>query len=132
MDFEKALRGKYRYSSPQGELSTEDLFDTPLTSTRPDKTANLNDIAKGLSKKLKAEAEEDFVDPKPGASSELQDKLEIVKYVIHLRQAENDLARQAIEKKQQKDRILTLIARKQDEALEAQPLEELQKLVAGL
>ena len=56
--FEQASRSKFRFNSSQGLLTTEDLWDLPLTSTR---YANLNDIAKELNRTLKATAEEDFV-----------------------------------------------------------------------
>ena len=77
--FEKAVRLKLRFDSPQGLMSAEDLWDLPLTSSRPNK-ANLNDIAKEVSRELKASGEEDFVNPTSKADETLQLKLEIVKH----------------------------------------------------
>lgn len=129
--FEKAVRLKLRFSSPQGNLSVEDLWDLPLTSMRAAQ-ANLNNIAKDVSRQLKAEGEEDFVNPKTSADELLRLKLDIVKHVILTRQAENETLRAAAERKEKKARLLELIAKKQDQALEGKPLEELQEMVAAL
>lgn len=129
--YEKATRLKLRFSSPQGLLSVEDLWDLPLTSNR-NTLANLNSIAKDVSKQLKAEGEEDFVNPKSGADEVLQLKLDVVKHVIQIRQAENEAAKAVADRKEKKARLLELIQRKQDQALEGKPLEELQEMLSSL
>lgn len=129
--FEKASRIKLRFVSPQGNLSLEDLWELPLTSTRPNQ-ANLNNIAKVISRQLKADSEEDFVNPKPGVNENLQLALDIVKHIIQVRQAENEAARVLADRKEKKAKLLELIARKQDQQLEGKPLEELQEMVAAL
>lgn len=129
--FEKSTRLKLRFASPQGMLSVEDLWDLPLTSTRANQ-ANLNNIAKDVSRQLKAEGEEDFVNPKSGADETLQLKLEIVKHIIQVRQAENAAAQLTADRKAQKARILELMQRKQDQALEGKSLEELEGMLATL
>ncbi len=131
MSFEKAVRLKLRFTSPQGNLTAEDLWDLPLTSTRQN-SANLNNVAKDISRQLKDAGEEDFVTPKVGADEVLQLKLEIVKRVILVKQEENAALRAAAERKEKKEKLLELIARKQDQALEGKPLEELQAMVASL
>lgn len=131
MLFEQAARLKLRFATPQGSLSVEDLWDLPLTSIRANQ-ANLNNIAKGISRQLKAENEEDFVNPKSGADVGLQLALDIVKHVISVRQAENEAARVLADRKEKKAKLLELIARKQDQQLEGKPLEELQEMVAAL
>lgn len=131
MLFEQAARKKLRISSPQGSLTAEDLWDLTLTSTRPN-VANLNNIAKGISRQLKAESEEDFVNPKSDANEGLQLALDIVKHVIEVKQTENEATRVAADRKEKKAKLLELIARKQDQALEGNSLEELQAMVAGL
>lgn len=129
--FEQASRQKLRFQSPQGALTVEDLWDLPLTSTRQN-TANLNNIAKAISRLLKAESEEDFVNPRSGANETLQLSLDLVKHVIQVRQAENEAARLRAERTEKKAKLLELIERKQDQALEGKPLEELQQMVASL
>lgn len=129
--FERAVRLKLRFDSQQGALSAEDLWDLPLTSAIRAR-ASLNDVAKAVARQLKTEGEEDFVNPKSGADEVLQLKLDIVKHVIRVRQAENEASRAASERREKKERLLELIARKQDQQLEAKSMEELQEMVAGL
>ncbi len=129
--FEKAARLKLRFPSPQGALTAEDLWDLPLTSTRLNQ-ANLNNIAKGISRQLKAEGEEDFVNPKSGADTVLQVQLDIVKHIIEVKQAENAAERNLIERKQKKERIMEIISKKQDQELESKSLEELTAAMADL
>lgn len=131
MSFEKAVRLKLRFSTPQGTISTEDLWDLPLTSGSASR-ANLNAIAKGISRQLKAEGEEDFVNPQPKANETLQLQLDIIKHVIQTKQAENEVVATAAAKREQKARLLELIARKQDAALEGKSLEELTEMVNAL
>lgn len=129
--FEKATRLKIRFVSPQGNLTVEDLWDLPLTSTRQN-VANLNNIAKLVSRALKAESEEDFVNPKTAANESLQLALDIVKHVIEVKQAENEAFRLLTERKEKKAKLLELIERKQDQQLEGESLEKLQEMVAAL
>ena len=101
---------------------------TPLTSAR---RANLDDIARGLNREVKATEEESFVTPKP-PNTELGLKFEIVKRVIAVRMQENEAERTATEKKRQRDRIMEIMAQKQDTELAGKSLEELQGLLADL
>lgn len=129
--FEKANRLKLRFGSPQGSLSAEDLWDLPLTSTRANR-GNLNDIAKEVSRELKAQGEEDFVNPRSTVDEELQLKLDIVKHVIQVRQAENEAARELSERREKKGRLLELISKKKDQELEGKSVEELTAMVESL
>ena len=129
--FEKAARLKLRFQSPQGALTVEDLWDLPLTSTRLNQ-GNLNNIAKAISRQLKSEGEEDFVNPKSGADTVLQIQLDIVKHIIQVRQTENETARDLADRRQKKERIMEIIAKKQDQDLEGKSLEDLTAMVAGL
>ena len=54
---------------------------------------------------------------------------DIVKHIIDVKVAERDEAKAALEKKQQKQKILDIISRKEDENLQNMPLEELKKLL---
>ncbi len=127
--FEQATRDKIRFESPKGLLTTEDLWDLPLTSLRG---ANLNDIAKGLNRELKNTADEDFVNKAVKTDTILKLKFDVVKYIIDVRLAENATAKQAAEHREKKARLLELIARKQDENLAAKSVEELQAMVESL
>lgn len=127
--FEKAIRLKLRFESRQGLISVEDLWDLPLTSAR---AANLDDIAKDLSRQLKEDEQESFVVKATKKNEELQLKFEVVKHVIEVRLAEIEAVKQAKESREKKERILAIIARKRDEKLEGATLEELEGMVATL
>jgi hypothetical protein len=120
---------KIRFETTKGALTVEDLWDLPLTSAR---YANLNDIAKGINRELKASGEEDFVSPATKADETLALKLAVVKHIIGVRLAENEEAKLIADKRAQKEKLLELIARKQDQELEGKSLEDLQKMVEAL
>ena len=129
--FEKAARLKLRFDSPQGLLSVEDLWDLPLTTNRANR-ANLNDIGKDILREIKAQGEEDLVNPRSVIDETLQLKLEIVKHTIQVIQAENLAARELSEKREKKAKLLELIAHKKDQELEGKSVEELTAMVDGL
>lgn len=128
--FQQASRIKARFDSPKGLLTVEDLWDLPLTSATG--KANLDDIARGLHRALKETAEVSFV--KPASTKPTDDQLcfDIVKFVIDTKMAERDAAAQETERKAKKQRILELIAKKQDETLEGKSEEELRQLAESL
>jgi hypothetical protein len=129
--FEQASRLRLRFETSKGLLSVEDLWDLPLTSARG---VRLNEIAKGLNRELKSADEEDFVNkPADGAvNAVLKLKFDLVKHLINTRLAENETVRSAAERKEKKERILQLIAQKQDEQLANKSAEELLDMVNSL
>jgi len=132
--FEQASRLKLRFDSPRGALSVEDLWDLPLSS-RAGNRANLDDIAISLSVLVRDTAEiKSFVTPAAtdAGKAELSLKFEIVKYIIGVRIAERDEKAQEVARWEKKQRILELIAQKQDAALGAKTEEELMELANSL
>lgn len=127
-----ATRKKFRYDSPQGWLSTEDLWDLPLTSTKSTH-ANLDDIAISLNKQLKeADSSGSFVKKTQKTDTELKAKFDIVLHIIQTKQEEAEAARLAKETAAKKQRIMELIEHKQDEALAGKSEEELKVLLASM
>jgi hypothetical protein len=130
--FERATRERFRFDSPQGLLTTEDLWNLPLSSPTGSR-ANLDDIAKGLNKKLKALGdEESFVTEKRTTDDVTPVMFEIVKHIIKVRLAEADVRKKARENSEKKQAIMAIIAKKQNEKLEGTSLEELQAMVEAL
>ncbi|AND74978.1 hypothetical protein pf16_55 [Pseudomonas phage pf16] len=120
--FQVASRQKLRFNSKVGELATEDLWDLPLTHATK---VNLNDIAVGLHNQLK-DTQVSFVSTTPNAvNATAQLKLDIVKHVIAVRQAEAAAAQDALQRKQKRQELDELIARKQQGELEGKSLDEL-------
>lgn len=129
--FMKASRLKIRFNTNRGLLSVEDLWDLPLQSAKAGQP-NLDEIAVLLSQEVKAKSNtESFVKPQL-RDEELEVKFEVVKEIITLRLAENAVANQARELKAKKEKIMEIIQRKKDVALEGTSLEELEKTLASL
>lgn len=127
--FEKASQMKLRFETKKGDLTTEELWDLPLTS----KTGvSLDDIAKGINRSLRESSEESFVETPSKANSLLVLKLDIVKHIIAKRLEAAEEAKNAAAKKAEKEKLLTIKAAKQNKALEDLSLEEIDKLLASL
>lgn len=124
--FEKATRMKLRFTTSKGSVTTEDLWDLPLTG----RGANLNDLAKSLNKQLKEDAEEDFVKAKSTADQEITLKFDIVKHVILVKLNEAEEAKQKADNKARKQMIMGLIAEKEQESLKNKSADELRAMLA--
>jgi len=128
--FEIATRQKLRFTSTKGVLSVEQLWDVPLRS-RDD--FNLNAVAKAASKALKEVSEESFVETKKTAEhAEREAAMEIVKYIIDIKLAEEAAAAARATKKQEKEKLLQILAEKQAGKLSELSEKELQKRIAAL
>lgn len=128
--FERASRAKFRFPSIKGDLSTEQLWDLPLTSKNG---FSLDDVAKGINASLKATAEESFVETAANpARGELAAKLEIVKAVIAYKIAENERRRTAADKAGQKQFLLELLAKKEADAMGELSADEIKARIAAL
>lgn len=127
--FEKASRLKLRYPSTKGNLTVEDLWDLPLTSA---KGPSLDELAIALNKKVKETAEESFVIKKSTANTRLALMFDIVKHIIEVKMDEADAAKKRVAKKQQKDKLLGILAKKEDEELLSKNPDEIRKMLDEL
>jgi hypothetical protein len=128
--FEYATRNKIRFSSSRGELTIEQLWDVPLRSKDD---LNLNAVAQAASKALKAASEESFVETaRTALHVKLEATLEIVKHVIGVKLAEEEAAQTRAANKLEKERLLQILAEKQDGKLSALSESELKKRIAAL
>lgn len=126
-----AARDKYRFNSAKGLLNLEDLFDLPLKG-RTEAAASLNAIAVDLHAQAQAisntkvsfvDDDEDGTSKSP--STELTNKLEIVKYLIALKKADIKARTEAADKAAQRQRIDEALAARQDSKLANATEEEL-------
>lgn len=127
-EFLEGTRRKLRFDSTVGQLTIEDLWDLPLTSK---KGVSLDTLAVGLSRRLR-EGTESFVETETRLNEELSLRFDIVKAIIDIRLAERDAAKAAKEKAEKKQKILAILERKQDMALENASAEELQSILTTL
>ena len=128
--FEYATRKKLRFASSKGELTVEQLWDVPLRG-RDD--FNLDTIAKGANKALKALSEESFVRTERTPDQyRAEMALEIVKHVIQVRLDEENTAAQRAANKVEREKLLAILAEKQDGKLSELTERELQKRINAL
>jgi len=126
--FEQASRRKLRFDTTKGQLTVEDLWDLPLTTTKPLATS-LDDVARSLHRQLRNEDTISFVTPSAGVDTDKQLAFEIVKYIIDVRMAENEATRTRQAKAAQKQKLLEIIAEKQDTDLRSKSVDELMAMI---
>lgn len=129
--FEIACRDKYRYASVAGLLTTEDLWDLPLTSRN---NASLDGVAKAVHTTLSEKQTESFVpaENSDGSANQLENMLAIVKHVIAARVEERDNAKLAKARAARKEKLLEVLEKKQDASLENMSEEELKSELEAL
>lgn len=116
--FEVASRSKFKFDF-RGQQSVEDLWDLSVE--------NLDTIFKGLNSQLKQVKEESLLDTKTPQDEELDMKIEIVKHIVKVKQAEANAREDARTKKQQKQKLLEALESKKNEDLKNMSAEEIQK-----
>lgn len=121
--FEYATRNKIRFDF-RGLISVEDLWDLSLT--------NLDSIYKKLNKEVKQSEEESLLSTKSSVGTELEVKIKIVKYIVSVKLKEQEEKEKALAKKAQKQKIMSIIATKEDEALQNTSVEDLKKMLDEL
>ena len=128
--FEYCTRNKLRFASSRGLLSVEQLWDVPLRSSDD---FNLNAVAKVTSKAWKDLAEDSFVETATTPEhTRRETALEIVKLVIESKLAEETAAKKRADNKVEKEKLLAILAEKQDGKLSALSEKELQRRIAAL
>lgn len=115
--FEVATRAKMRFPF-RGQVSVEDLWDLRLQ--------DLDSIFKALNSELKQAQEESLLDTRTEHDREIDVQIEIIKYIVKVKQEEDAARQDAKKRREQKQKIMALMADKQDEALKGKSLEELQ------
>lgn len=121
--FMVATRNKMRFNY-RGVLSVEDLWDLSLES--------LDAIFKGLNSQLKKSNEESLLGVKTQEDKDVELKIEIVKYIVNVKLEERENRLKAKANKEQKDKILEILANKQDEDLHNKSQDELIKMLEEL
>lgn len=121
--FEVAVRNKYRFPY-KGMISVEDLWDLSLTS--------LDSVYKTLNSEKKQSEEDSLMSTKDEKTTELQNKIDIVKYIYSEKVAEREKKRMETENKAKKQRIMEILANKQNAALENMSEEELKAMLESM
>ena len=121
--FENAVRMKMRFPF-KGMISVEDLWDLGLR--------DLDSVFKALNKQVKQSQEESLLAAKTKEDEILTTQIDIVKYIVSVKMAELESAKQAKEQKEKKQKIMELIAAKKEEALGNKSIEELEAMLCEL
>ena len=118
--FELASKMKFRFPF-RGLITTEDLWDlTP---------AQLDIVYKTLNKDVKQSQEESLLTTNGAEDVELRAKIDIVKHIFAVKQQEADERKAAAENAAKKQRILEVLAKKQDDSLNEMSEDELRKML---
>lgn len=121
--FEVATRQKYRFPY-KGSISVEDLWDLPLTA--------LDSIFKTLNAEAKQAQEESLLETKSKKDEETEIKIEIIRHIVSVKQAEAEAREKAKTNKEMKQRLLEIKAAREDKRLEGLSDSDLDKMIAEL
>lgn len=128
--FEIATRKAFRFQSNRGDLTTEQLWELPLTSRGG---FDLDSVAKAVNAELKSVTEESFVatrvNPRKG---DLETKLDVLKHIIAVKIAEAKAVTERIAKQEKRAKILDALAAKENEELSQASKDDLLKQLAEL
>lgn len=121
--FEVATRSKMRFPY-KGQISVEDMWDLSLPA--------LDSVFKTLNSQMKQVKEESLLNTKSKADETLELQIRIVRYIVSVKLAEKEDREKAAEKSVQRQRIMEIMAKKQDESLQNASMEDLKKMLAEL
>lgn len=121
--FETAVRNKLRFPY-KGEISVEDLWDLPVPS--------LDSIFKKLNVQAKQANEESLLDIKSKEDEVLDLKIEIIKYIVTTKLAEEKARLNAKERKEKKQKLSAILYSKQEQELQNKSADELAAMIAEL
>lgn len=128
--FIKASRLKLRFQTKRGSITVEDLWDLPLTSNTG--KVNLDELAIEAHSKIEQTSTVSFVNNTVKSDNTAELQLEILKYVIAAKQAENKVRLEAAARAEEKQKLLGILSRKQDAAKENMSEQELIELINKL
>lgn len=121
--FEVAVHNKFRFPF-KGVISVEDLWDLSVQQ--------LDGIFKTLKSQEKKAQEESLLDTRTPEDEALKTKIDIIRYIVTVKLDEAKQAEHAKENRDQKQKILGILAEKQDADLRSKTPEELQAMLNQL
>ena len=121
--FEMATRNQFRFPY-KGMINSEDLWQLS--------PKELDSIFKTLNSQLRQIKEESLLEAKTMEDQILDTKINIVKYIFNVKQEEEQLRLKAKENKEKKQRLMEILASKQDQDLLNKSSEDIQKMIDEL
>lgn len=123
--YKQATQLKLRFETPKGVLSAENLFDLSMT----DLSTTIKKVNAQLKKEQTTDNELAFLEGTDVVESQNSLRFKILKDVYMTKKDARDAAALDYEKKQKKQRIAEIIAKKKEEALENMSIEELEAML---
>lgn len=121
--FEVATRSKIRFPF-RGQVSVEDLWDLSVE--------NLDSVFKTLNSQVKQAKEESLLSTKTKEDEVLDMQIEIVKYIVQVKLEENNQRLLAREKKEKRQKLLAILAEKEDSEIKDKSSDEIRKMLEEL
>jgi len=121
--FEVATRSKFRFPY-RGLVTVEDLWDISVEG--------LDTVFKKLNSQLKTVTEESLLQKRTKEDAEIHLQIEIIKYIVSTKLKEANSKLRAKEVAEEKQKIMEILASKQDEDLKNKTSEELEKMLTDL
>ncbi len=125
--FKKASKKKLRFNTNRGVLSVEQLWDLSKDEIRQ-LVIKAREAAKKSSGEV-ADTELSFLDTPKAKATDDELRFEILKDIYLTKKSAEEKAQKRAEIKENNKKILDLIARKQDEALEKKSISQLEKML---
>ena len=121
--FEVATRSKMRFTF-KGQLSVEDLWDLSVK--------DLDSVFKLLNSQVKQAKEESLLDTKTKEDEVIDMQIEIVKYIVKVKQEEETARVNDKTKKEEKQKLYAILKAKKESNLQNKSEEEIQKMIDEL
>lgn len=106
------------------EVDKEDLWDLSVN--------DLDLIYKKLNKWGKESKTDSLLNVEESSDTELEIQIAIVKYIVAVKLAEKEASEKALVKKEQKQKIMSIIAAKENKELENNSIDDLKKMLDEL
>ena len=116
--FEVATKGKYRFTF-KGSITIEDLYDL--------NTEQLDMIYQNLSTQVEKSEKKSLLKKKTAKDAELQNKLEIIEMIVTEKLVLIEAKTNALIKSQKRKKLIELLDKKKNEALEDMSEEDILK-----
>jgi len=127
--FQTATRKRYRFDTPQGPLSVEDLWSLPL-QTKARNKASLDNVGMTIREELSRTTVESLIPSDVSDNSisqDLSNKFEIVKKIIAVKIEENKKSRDRMHALERKAFLEDLLMRKEQAEDEGRSAEDIKK-----
>ncbi len=121
--FEVATKEQYRFQH-KGSLNVEDLWMLPVQQ--------LDEVFKGLNSQIKQVKEESLLDNKTKEDEVLNNKIEIVKYIVNEKLKEQAEKLHEKENREQRQKIMQILSDKENEDLQNKSADELREMLKSL